>query len=355
MRPLETAAADPPSAATVPAALALALVHACGSDTSNADAAAQDVVARDSATAASWSRLASAVYGLAPRVSALVASGGANGDADAATPIEVVVAVPSASYGDGERDASSSAAASRAHAEALAMRLLTALAVGGGHRRLVVRLVEGHTGAAAEAAVGAAGGGGGGDGGGAVASSDAAWRAWACAVGIEARVERVAYSTVAAHPAHVAILPASDAADLAARGRSWDLVHSGVVDDGFVVGLQGAAAHTMLSTREQALALHLTDDVEAMLAGVGCSTCEVAAAEWLRAGCDLRRYRASASLAQLSERADAVLDVLLETAAGWPTGYRLTDRCSGIADFLGAANGGGGGGLRAMCVAHGCA
>ena len=94
-------------------------MHACGSDTLNADAAARDVVARDSATASSWSRLVSAVYGLAPRVSALVASGGVNGDADAAAPIEVVVAVPSASYGDGERDALA-AAARRAHAEALA-------------------------------------------------------------------------------------------------------------------------------------------------------------------------------------------------------------------------------------------
>ena len=63
-------------------------------------------------------------------------------------------------------------------------------------------------------------------------------------------------------------------------------MHSGVVDDGLWSGCKGAAAHTCSALVSRPSPSTATDDVEAMLAGVGCSTCEVAAAEWLRAGCD---------------------------------------------------------------------
>ena len=220
----------------------------------------------------------------------------------------------------------------------------------------------------------------------AASSPRQAWEVWACAAGFE-----LSWLDEARLSAAVAVdglggqsgagaagggaplggaVPPTERAHLVLSGSSlawWDAVRGYAAEDAMVLGvhLAGAAAsstaneppavHSFVSTRAHALGFHLGGDASGLLGGVPCDSCASAATSLLRADCDMSAAAVQSALKQ-DAAAWSVFELVLEVAAGWPVGYRLADRCAGLAEHLGVEETSSAevGGVRAMCQAHGC-
>ena len=86
---------------------------------------------------------------------------------------------------------------------------------------------------------------------------------------------------------------------------------------------------------------------------LGCAACAQAVTKLIGGRCELRAVDG----ANATEMAQAreVLRWLQEAASGWPVGYRLSDRCEGLGEWLGLEDEANGQqSAMAVCHAHGC-
>jgi hypothetical protein len=124
--------------------------------------------------------------------------------------------------------------------------------------------------------------------------------------------------------------------------------------------------YAFMSGRGHALSLILSDEGPSALSDVACDACVSDVASLLRTRCDLRTIGAAGlggagpagggAGVRESSPSRAVLSWVLEALApAWPSGYRLADRCDGLAELTGLLDEPEGSGALAMCAAYGCA
>jgi len=119
--------------------------------------------------------------------------------------------------------------------------------------------------------------------------------------------------------------------------------------------------YAAISSLSHALSFAWSDDASAFLTAVPCNTCASIATRLLSEACDIGGSAVADAVAAFPS-GWRVAEVVMEVASGWPVGYRLAERCEGLADLLGLqvegltgeVDGVLDGALR-MCLAHGCA